>query len=58
MSDTLEAPLFRPPHPKPRTEPLGMLAFLRAVAREPPDHLDGGAFRGARRRPAKGRSGG
>jgi cytochrome P450 len=35
MSDTLEAPLFRPPHPKPRTEPLGMVAFLRAVRENP-----------------------
>jgi len=35
MSDTLEAPLFRPPHPEPRTEPLGMLAFLRAVRENP-----------------------
>jgi cytochrome P450 len=35
MSDTLEVPLFRPPHPKPRTEPLGMVAFLRAVRENP-----------------------
>jgi len=35
MSDILDAPLFRPPHPKPRTEPLGMVAFLRAVRENP-----------------------
>jgi hypothetical protein len=35
MSDTLEAPPFHPPHPKPRTEPLGMVAFLRAVRENP-----------------------
>jgi len=35
MSDALEAPSFRPPHPKPRTEPLGTLAFLRAVRENP-----------------------
>ncbi|QRM30870.1 cytochrome P450 [Microvirga sp. VF16] len=35
MSETLEAPLFCPPHPKPRTEPLGMVAFLRAVRENP-----------------------
>ncbi|MGO4524380.1 cytochrome P450 [Microvirga sp. 2MCAF35] len=35
MSDTLEAPSFHPPHPKPRTEPLGTLAFLRAVRENP-----------------------
>lgn len=35
MTDALEAPLFRPPHPKPRTEPLGMLAFLKAVRENP-----------------------
>jgi cytochrome P450 len=35
MTETLEAPLFRPPAPKPRTEPLGMLAFLREVRRNP-----------------------
>src|SRR3712207_9090308 len=35
MSDTLETPLFRPPHPKPRTELLGMVAFLRAVRENP-----------------------
>jgi cytochrome P450 len=35
MSDTLETPLFRPPHPKPRTELLGMVAFLRMVRENP-----------------------
>ncbi len=35
MTETLEAPLFRPPAPKPRTEPLGTLAFLREVRRNP-----------------------
>ncbi|RDI60715.1 cytochrome P450 [Microvirga subterranea] len=35
MTETLEAPLFRPPAPKPRTEPLGMIAFLREVRRNP-----------------------
>lgn len=35
MTETLEAPLFRPPAPKPRTEPMGMLAFLREVRRNP-----------------------
>jgi cytochrome P450 len=35
MSDTLEAAPFHPPHPKPRTEPLGMVAFLRAVRENP-----------------------
>ncbi|PVE25362.1 cytochrome P450 [Microvirga sp. KLBC 81] len=35
MTDALEAPLFRPPAPKPRTEPLGTLAFLRAVRENP-----------------------
>ncbi|WP_134496504.1 cytochrome P450 [Microvirga pakistanensis] len=35
MTDTLNAPLFRPPAPKPRTEPLGTLAFLRAVRENP-----------------------
>ena len=35
MSDTLEALLFRPPHPKPRTELLGMVLFLRAVRENP-----------------------
>jgi cytochrome P450 len=35
MSETQEAPLFRPPHPKPRTEPLGMMSFLRAVRENP-----------------------
>jgi cytochrome P450 len=35
MSDTLEEPLFRPPAPKPRTEPLGMMAFLKAVRENP-----------------------
>ncbi|MBL0403130.1 cytochrome P450 [Microvirga aerilata] len=35
MSDTVEAPLFRPPHPRPRTEPLGMVAFLRAARENP-----------------------
>ncbi|KLK93498.1 cytochrome P450 [Microvirga vignae] len=35
MTDTLDAPLFRPPAPKPRTEPLGTLAFLRAVRENP-----------------------
>jgi cytochrome P450 len=35
MTDTLEAPVFRPPAPKPRTEPLGTLAFLRAVRQNP-----------------------
>lgn len=35
MTDTLDAPLFRPPAPKPRTEPLGTLAFLMAVRENP-----------------------
>jgi cytochrome P450 len=35
MTDTLEAPFFHPPAPKPRTEPLGTLAFLRAVRENP-----------------------
>src|SRR4028118_784369 len=35
MTDALDAPLFRPPAPKPRTEPLGTLAFLRAVRENP-----------------------
>jgi cytochrome P450 len=35
MSDTLEAASFHPPHPRPRTEPLGMVAFLRAVRENP-----------------------
>jgi cytochrome P450 len=35
MTGTLEAPPFRPPAPKPRTEPLGMLAFLMELRRNP-----------------------
>ncbi len=35
MSGTVETPLFRPPAPKPRTEPLGMVAFLRAARENP-----------------------
>jgi len=35
MTDTPDTPLFRPPAPKPRTEPLGTLAFLRAVRENP-----------------------
>lgn len=35
MTDTLDAPPFRPPAPKPRTEPLGTWAFLRAVRENP-----------------------
>ncbi|MBB4039320.1 cytochrome P450 [Microvirga flocculans] len=35
MSDILEEPHFRPPAPKPRTEPLGTVAFLRAVRENP-----------------------
>jgi len=35
MTDALDAPLFRPPAPKPRTEPLGTLAFLMAVRENP-----------------------
>ncbi|HZH51361.1 MAG TPA: cytochrome P450 [Microvirga sp.] len=35
MNGTLEAPLFRPPAPKPRTEPLGLLAFLMELRRNP-----------------------
>lgn len=35
MAETLEGPLFHPPAPPPRTEPLGLIAFLRAVRRNP-----------------------
>src|ERR671921_923082 len=35
MTDALDAPLFSPPAPKPRTEPLGTLAFLRAARENP-----------------------
>jgi cytochrome P450 len=35
MAETLEAPRFHPPAPKPRTEPLGTLAFLMEVRRNP-----------------------
>lgn len=35
MAETLERPLFRPPAPKPLPEPLGLLAFLLAVRRNP-----------------------
>jgi cytochrome P450 len=35
MTDIVEAPLFRPPAPKPRTEPLGTWAFLIAVRQNP-----------------------
>ncbi|GEO12828.1 cytochrome P450 [Microvirga aerophila] len=35
MVETLEAPRFHPPAPKPRTEPLGTLAFLMEVRRNP-----------------------
>jgi len=35
MSETVETPLFRPPAPRPRTEPMGLLAFLLAIRRNP-----------------------
>ncbi|MGO4572428.1 cytochrome P450 [Microvirga sp. 2TAF3] len=35
MTGSLEAPFFRPPAPKPRTEPMGLLAFLLAVRKNP-----------------------
>ncbi|WP_230531015.1 cytochrome P450 [Microvirga roseola] len=35
MTDTLDAPLFNPPRPEPLREPLGLLAFLMAVRRNP-----------------------
>lgn len=35
MSDTLEAPFFRPPAPKPLQEPPGLLSFLWALRRNP-----------------------
>lgn len=35
MSDLLDAPLFRPPVPKPLQEPPGLFAFLLALRRNP-----------------------
>jgi cytochrome P450 len=35
MTDVVEAPLFRPPVPKPLQEPPGLLAFLLALRRNP-----------------------
>jgi len=35
MTDTLDAPLFRPPAPKPLQEPPGLLAFLWALRQNP-----------------------
>lgn len=35
MSDLLDAPLFRPPAPKPLKEPPGLFAFLLALRRNP-----------------------
>ena len=35
MAETREAPHFRPPAPKPLSEPLGLLAFLLALRRNP-----------------------
>lgn len=35
MTDTIDAPLFRPPAPKPLQEPPGLLAFLLALRRNP-----------------------
>jgi len=35
MTEILEAPLFRPPAPKPLEEPLGLVPFLLALRRNP-----------------------
>ncbi len=35
MAEGLDVPLFRPPYPEPRQEPLGLLGFLMAVRRNP-----------------------
>src|SRR3954453_8712327 len=35
MAEASDLPLFRPPFPTPRTEPMGLVAFLMAVRRNP-----------------------
>ena len=35
MTALLDTPAFRPPAPKPREEPPGMLGFLLALRRDP-----------------------
>ncbi|MCB8821322.1 cytochrome P450 [Microvirga rosea] len=35
VTDPFETPLFRPPAPQPRSEPMGLLSFLLAVRRNP-----------------------